>query len=348
MRRLSSTDIDYVLFHTKDLWSSLQEANLLITGGTGFFGRWLIETFLAANKTSQLNASLTVLSRDPSTFLIHHPWLQEQSALTFIQGDVRNFDYSESDKYTHIIHAATDASDKLNRENPLLMFNTIVAGTEHILEIARYCNPKSFLLVSSGAIYGSQPPEITAILESFNGAPNPLDVGAAYANGKRFAEYLCAHSHKQYGLPIKIARCFSFIGPYLPLDTHFAIGNFINDVLHHRDIIIKGNGSPVRSYMYAADLTIALWTILLKGEVLEAYNVGSDQAVSMNKLAEIVADCAGSMINVIIQGDVTLIGQSGKYIPNIQKIRTELKIPELLSLRDSIIRTISWHLQKEK
>src|SRR3989338_4961828 len=98
--------------------------------------------------------------------------------------------------------------------------------------------------------------------EEYFGAPYPADVKSAWGESKRAAEFICGYYADRYGLEIKIARCFSFVGPYLPLDIHYAVGNFIRDALKGGPLRIKGDGTPVRAYLYAADLAVWLWTIL--------------------------------------------------------------------------------------
>ena len=153
----------------------------------------------------------------------------------------------------------------MSDENPLLMLGSIVEGTRHTLEFARHSGTPKFLLTSSGAVYGRQPPTLTHIPEDYVGAPDPLDPRSVYGEGKRLAEQLCALYAQQYGVQSKIARCFAFVGPYLPLDIHFAVGNFIRDGLRGEPIKVEGDGMSFRSYLYAADLTIWLWTILFSG-----------------------------------------------------------------------------------
>jgi dTDP-glucose 4,6-dehydratase len=168
-------DLDHILEHTTGLWEELRGQNLFITGGTGFFGCWLLESFAWANDRLRLGALATV------------------------QGDVMSFEFPEG-KFPFVIHAATESSAKLNLETPLLMFDTIVKGTQRVLEFARTHGTRKFLLTSSGAVYGKQPPEMTHIPEEYVGSPDTLDPNSAYGEGKRAAELLCTLYTKQYGI----------------------------------------------------------------------------------------------------------------------------------------------------
>lgn len=138
---------------------------VFITGGTGFFGCWLLESFCWANDHLDLRASVTVLTRDPQTFARKAPHLAAHPAIRLYIGDVRSFDFPVGE-FSHVIHAATEASAQLNDENPLWMLDTIVEGTRHTLEFARHCGTPKFLLASSGAVYGKQHPDLTHIPET--------------------------------------------------------------------------------------------------------------------------------------------------------------------------------------
>ncbi|MEI6323712.1 MAG: NAD(P)-dependent oxidoreductase, partial [bacterium] len=216
-----------MLTHTRPLWEQLRGKRIFVTGATGFFGIWLLESFAYANKELGLGAELMGLSRDPDAFYLKVPHLAGVSSIVLHQGDVRTFEFPDG-SFSHVIHAGTTSSVPVP---PLEMLDTITQGTRRTLDFAVSAGAKKFLFVSSGAVYGKQPPDITHIPETYAGAPDPMDLRpvSIYGEGKRVGELLCSIYHQEHGLETTIARCFAFVGPHLPLDAHFAIGNFIRD-----------------------------------------------------------------------------------------------------------------------
>jgi dTDP-glucose 4,6-dehydratase len=330
-------DLANVLDRTRGLWEELRGQRLFITGGTGFFGCWLLETFAFANDQLELDAEVWALTRNPRAFAQKCPHLAADPAIRLLQGDVRNFEFPSS-KFSHVIHAATTAGVPVP---PLETLDTIIQGTRHTLDFAVACGAKKLLLTSSGAVYGKQPAEMTHIPETYLGGPDPCDPAAAYGEGKRVAELLCAIYHQQHGLEITIARCFAFVGPHLPLDAHFAIGNFIRDALAGGPITIRGDGTPHRSYLYAADLAVWLWTILMRGKSCHPYNVGSDESFALIEVAEHVAATVGADVGV------KAIGRSGgftreRYVPNIARSATELGLYAEQNIDNAIRKVCDW------
>lgn len=341
-------DIRGVLSRTAALWPELKGASVFITGATGFFGIWLVETLLAATREHALGLRILALSRDPSAFAHKAPHLAHDEAVTWVTGDVRDFSYPTG-PVTHIIHAATESTSNLNASDPQTMFDVCVEGTRRVLALAREKRAARMLFTSSGAVYGRQPPDLSHVPEDFMGGPDPLDHRSAYAEGKRAAELLCglAASDPVAPVPVTIARCFAFVGPHLPLDVHFAIGNFIRDALAGGPIRVSGDGAPYRSYLYAADLAEWLITILLHGRPGRAYNVGSEEAIAIRDLALRVATVAG----LPASGDHSLVtiareakpgAPADRYVPACRRAAKELGLAPSTSLHEAISRTIDF------
>jgi dTDP-glucose 4,6-dehydratase len=345
-RPLPIADLDLILAQTRDLWSEVRGQRIFITGGTGFFGCWLVESFCHINRTLGLNAQATVLSRDPAKFLGKCPHLRSESAIALFAGDVRSFEFPP-DEFAYVIHAATETTAKPGANQPLELLSTILAGTERTLKFAMQCGAQKFLLTSSGAVYGRQPPELTHVPETYAGAPDPLNPASDYAEGKRTSELMCALYQKAAAakgvtFEAKIARCWAFCGPHLPLDAHFAIGSFIGDVMAGRPISIGGDGTPRRSYLYAADLAAWLWTILFRGPALVPINVGSGHDVSIRELAGVIAATLAPATQIHVAKQAVPGAAPSRYVPSVERAEALLGLRETVTLEDAIRRTFAW------
>lgn len=331
-----NNDIDSILAASEIRWSELSNGRLLLTGGTGFIGRWLLEALQQANDRLALNLHITVPSRQPDTFRQRAGHLLANGKLTLIPLDL-NAEKLNGD-FTHIVHAATDASATLNEEQPLKVFQTIVHSTDQILELAASQPGVKVLFLSSGAIYGQQPPELAGIPESWYGSPDPQLPRNAYGEAKRAAEMLCAIYRKQFGVDVVTARIFSLLGPFLPLDTHFAAGNFIRDAMAGQEITVHGNGQPIRSYLYPTDLSIWLLTLLTRKCKKTAYNIGSERTISIGELARITSELLGSGRYRIL-GAADSGWNTGRYVPNTMLIRDEFELTESVALETALLNT---------
>lgn len=341
-QHLALSDLDLILRETSPMWEEIRGRNLFITGGTGFFGCWLVESFVHINRALDLGAHVTVLTRNPTGFAAKCPHLADDAAVTLLQGDVRNFEFPEGD-FRFVIHAATEASAKQAAEEPLEMLTTILTGTERTLKFAAGHGTRKLLLTSSGAIYGPQPADKTHTTEDYSGAPNPLDPVSVYGEGKRASEQMCALYASATGMDIKIARCFAFVGPHLQLDAHFAIGNFIRNAMEGSPIAVNGDGTAKRSYLYAADLAIWLWTMLFRAPSLQPFNVGSEDAVSIRELAEAVASILRPGLPVLIAKKPVAGQVLAQYVPSTRRAKEQLQLRQSVSLEDAILRTAAWH-----
>jgi dTDP-glucose 4,6-dehydratase len=353
---LFEADLEHVLELTEPVWSEARGQRFFVTGGTGFFGMWLLESFAHINRRLNLGASMTVLTRAPQAFAGRAAHVLGRGDVQLVEGDVRCFSLPRGE-FRFVIHAAAEASVSIA---PAEMLDTIVEGTRRVLELAAERGATRLLLVSSGAVYGTQPPNLEAMSEDLAGGPDPTDPRSAYAEGKRVAELLCAIASSQSRLQCTLARCFAFVGPHLPLDRHFAIGNFIARALADQTIEVAGDGTPVRSYLYAADLAAWLWKILFCGQAGRAYNVGSDEAVSIARVAQMVADAANevahpfppsprSPLEVVIARRAVSGGSGARYVPCIARAGSELGLAPQISLSQAILRTLAWYrLQSEE
>ena len=313
-----------------------------MTGGTGFVGCSFIERF---DQLAPAGSRLTILSRDPEAFASREPELASRTWLSFEKGDVLSLPRSLG-RFDGIIHAAASSDAARNERDPLGLIETIVRGTRNVLSFAKASGAIPVLFASSGAVYGTQPQEIERLRESHLGILHPVSAGGTYAEAKRAAELECVSSVEQDGADIKIARMFAFSGPHLPLRKHFAIGNFIGDVLDGRPIIIQGDGTAVRSYLDADDMVDWLWAIFREGKAGQAYNVGSERAHSIAELAQIVMQTAATAAEVQLLGRQGLGVQTNRYVPDTSKARSELGVKETIGLEASILRSIRFHRRR--
>ncbi len=328
--------------HTRAGWEQMRGQRLFVTGGTGFFGCWLLETFAHANRTLNLGAGVTVLTRNPTAFRTRMPHVAEDPSVTLLAGDVRDFAFPEGE-YRFVIHAATEVVGSQAADAPMEMLSTILAGTRRTLDFAASHGTAKFLLTSSGAVYGRQPAGMTHVPEDYAGAPDPTLATSVYGEGKRASELMCALYAAKGTMECKIARCWAFCGPHLPLDAQFAIGNFIGDVLAGRPIRIGGDGTPMRSYLYAADLAIWLWRILFDAPSMAAINVGSGEDVSIHDLAETVARALESDVAVEVARQPVPGAEPSRYVPDVKRAAELLGLKPEVGLEDSIRRTAAWH-----
>jgi nucleoside-diphosphate-sugar epimerase len=337
-----SADLQHILDHTRDLWEELRGERIFITGGTGFFGFWLLESFLFANHQLSLNASATILTRNPDSAKQRFPHLMTDPAITLHKGDARTFEFPNG-KYSHVIHAATETSSQFDTLDPQLRFTSNVEGTLRALDFALASGAHRLLFTSSGAVYGHQPSDLTHIPESYAGAPETTDLNSAYGQSKRVSEFLCSSYSKKYGFQSIIARCFAFVGPQLPLNANYAVCNFIRDAMTGKTIQITGDGMPYRSYLYAADLSIWLWTILFKGRSCHPYNVGSDEHLQISDLAQLVRKVVSPNAALNVAGK-SIAGKSAeRYVPSIDRCRSELGLQVWVQLPDAIRRTAGYY-----
>ena len=310
--------------------------SLLIIGGTGFFGKSILDCYKRGLLSPWGVDKVIVMSRNSDNFKHNYPELISQG-VEFFTGDIATIDYLPSADY--VIHAAasTDASRYLSHGKKEK--KNIIRGTLNYCQLAaEFHKDSKIVFCSSGAVYGYQPEQVKHLTEdmAFGDIESLDEVKKSYAYAKRDAEF-AIQELGQAGLNVSIARCFSFVGKYLPRDQHFAIGNFIADGLSGRDINVKADRRVYRSYMYADDLVKWLMTLANNSSPkCPIYNVGSDKEVEIRVLANIV----GEVFNVGIQSTESNVTCVDRYIPSVKKIKAKLGLKLNLDLKKTIYLSI--------
>lgn len=341
-RPLPQSDLAHVLSHTSSLWSEARGARFFITGGTGFFGCWLLESFLHANRALDLGMKVTVLTRNTAKFRDNAPHLAAAPELELLAGDMATLEPSTA-RFDYAFHVATETRPNYGIVDPTTLFLANTEGTRRFLNFIREAGVKKFLFTSSGAVYGTQPSDVPLLFEHDLRAPDPVDPRSAYGESKRVSEMLCALASTPGVCEGKVARCFAFVGPLLALDANYAIGNLIGDAMKGGPLKIGGDGTPRRSYLYSADLAVWLWTILFRGMSGRLYNVGSEEDLSIRDLAERIRGLIAPAAVIEMARQPVVGAPINLYVPSANRVREELGLSVRIPLDDAILRTVSWH-----
>jgi nucleoside-diphosphate-sugar epimerase len=333
MFRIAPADLEEIVRLAARDFEALRGARIFLTGGTGFFGKWLLAAFDRAERELGLNMQLTILSRDPGRFFSAWPEARERAGWTFLEGHVAEVP-NLLHRYEYVLHAAADTTAISTPAEETARTHAIVDGTQRMLEIAERGRARRFLLVSSGAVYGAAAGRREGARETDARRARAV---TPYGEAKRAAELACERAKVE----CVVARAFAFLGPHLPLDAHYAAGNFIRDAVRGGPIAVRGDGTALRSYLYPTDLVAWLLAVLARGECDGTYNVGSDEVVSTAELANLVAAEAAPAARVEIQANETQ-GPQNIYLPDIARARDELGVRVTVPLREAIRRTLAF------
>ena len=340
------SDTAAVLKGRTELLKPLAGTHLVITGGTGFLGTWLLELIAALNADYQFNTRVTIYSRSSPDFIRRHKHLGSHKEFRFLEGDIR-FLTELPHETDYIIHAAALTDRRLFASNPTAVGEVNGLGTIRLLRAASLLeNLRNLLLVSSGLVYGPQLLSVERINELYSSGFPCDSANAIYAESKRFAEAFAASFVSETKIPLVIARPFAFVGPYQSLELPWAVTDFIRDSLAGRPIKIMGDGSTVRSLMYASDF--AYWTLaaLVRGQTRQAYNIGSPEPVDLLSLARMITQHFTPPPDIL-----TKVGQSGyettRLVPCVDKACRELGVQLTVPLAEAIQKTINWHRLSE-
>jgi nucleoside-diphosphate-sugar epimerase len=289
-REIIENDIKYIV--NADLaWDKLYNKTILVAGANGFLPAYMIETILYLNDVRKSNINVIGLARNKDKTLHRFVPHLNRSDLKFCFQDVCQA-INLPTKIDYVIHAASQASPKYYGIDPVGTLAANVLGTYNLLELAKAHKIERFLYFSSGEVYGEVAPTQIPTSESNYGYIDPTHIRSCYSESKRMGENMCISYAYQYKLPINIARPFHVYGPGMSLEDGRVYADFVADIFYDRDITIYGTGEAVRAFCYLSDATLGFFTLLLKGENLQAYNIGNpycclsimDLAIRLQKL----------------------------------------------------------------
>ncbi len=342
MMTIQNSEFEFIFKKSSEESSKLHQKKILLTGGSGFVGIWLLHYFQWLVKTKDLNIEVDILARRPDRIKKVFPDYCLKGRL--LSGDIRNYKF-ENYPYNIIIHAAaTTARDTFNGIDQKESFDIVANGTRNLLNFASTIYPEKFLYLSSGACYGLASQNTPFINEDCLLCPDQSEPNAGLGLGKRAAEKFCIE-YAGSGRNLTIARSFALYGPYLPLDIHYAVGNFVGSIVDKKNIVLKSTGTACRSYLYASDLIVWLLKILMNGQSGQAYNVGSENYLSINSLAVLINSLSES--KVLIEVPATPKEAPSFFVPRTELARTTLGLESWTPLEIGLSKMIA-HVQANR
>jgi len=314
-------DIRLIADDLSDFYDELEGKTVLVAGGKGFLGTYFVNVLNHVNETLSTPMKIVIMdnlitAKDKKNNL--------GSNVTLLKQDIsKSFDFQ--DKLHYIIHAASIASPPTYRKFPIETVDVNYQGTRNLLEIARKNKIKSMLFLSSSEIYGDT--EVIPTPESELGKVSCIGPRACYDESKRLAETISILYYQQYKVPVKIARPFNLYGPYLNLDDGRIIPDFMRDAIEKSEIVIHSDGSPTRSFCYVSDAIRAFFRLLFSNHDGIICNVGNDEEISVNGVAE--------MIQKIIEKPIS-IKTIKSNDPNYTKDNPQRRCPDLSFIKKSV------------
>ena len=338
---LSAADMESCARRLGNRLDPLRGATIFLTGCTGFIGKWLVEALLCANDLMSLNCRLHLLTRSPQNFFQSMPHIAGRTDLVTVAGSLLDAPESSFPTMDYVVHGAN-----------LVVLPTpqwaadhcrlATLGTERLFRLAADSGCRGALLLSSGAVYGTQALGLAApFAEEPQTLADRINESALYGETKRFTELFAVSLGQQYNIRVPVARCFAFCGGYLPLNSPHALISFIRDARAGRKICIRGDGRAQRSYMYGSDMAVWLLAMLVEGPHGQALNVGSEQAVSIADLAQLVQKLHGGG-SVQILNETVSANAPSVYLPSTGLTRATLLVEETVPLEQGLANTLEW------
>jgi UDP-glucuronate decarboxylase len=356
--RVLEGDLKYIASGAGEEISSLGGKKVLITGGGGFLGYYLVQSLLYWNRTASASNRIEVTVYE--NYIRGVPaWLTSlgsDNGLRLVRHDItRPLPHGMPD-FSYIIHAASIASPTYYRKYPIETMDANVNGLRSLLDYsvqqkAKGAPVEGFLFYSTSEIYGDPTPENIPTPESYRGNVSCTGPRACYDESKRYGEALCVNFARQYSLPVKVARPFNNYGPGLKITDKRVLPDFARDIFAGRDIIMHSDGSPTRTFCYVADAIVGYFQVLVRGRSGEAYNIGVEAPeISILNLAERVTEIARDLFGY--RGKVVhrssgeadyMVDNPNRRCPVIIKARQEIGYDPTVSLEEGLRRSLIWY-----
>lgn len=330
-------------------WYQLANKNIMISGGGGFLGSYIVKALVVANKIYNLNLRLICIARDDSSVKKRLKAFLEEPEFVLIKHDITQQLPEDFPRADLIIHSASQASPKFYGSDPVGTLKANLIGTMFLVEHAVKCKSEKFLFFSSGEVYGQFDNHDQIISESDYGYLDPMQVRSCYAESKRVGETICSAYAHQFGTHVNVIRPFHTYGPGMALDDGRVFADFVADVVEKRDIVLKSDGLASRPFCYISDATLGFLTVLLKGSKSQSYNVANpDQDVSIKELAKIIAGLfpersIGVTFDIMPSSNNYLRSPVMRQLPNIEKI-SRLGWMPVIDISTGFRRTITSYL----
>jgi len=358
LQEFLQTDLDYLCRNLDDEFARMAGSNLLITGGAGFLGYYLVQAALHFNKTAGKAQPIHVTVWD--NFIRGKPqWLTALEGTPHLT--VQRYDLIEPlpasmPDFDWIIHAAGIASPPYYRKYPLKTIDANINGLRNLLDrcvaqAERGKAVKGFLFYSSSEIYGDPTPEWIPTPEHFRGLVSCTGPRACYDESKRFGETICVIYAQQFGIPTKMARPFNNYGPGLKITDKRVIPDFARELFAGRDLVMYSDGKPTRTFCYSADAVTGYYKVLVKGHAGEPYNIGTENPeISMTELANrLIAGAGelfgyrGKLVHQPAPEAVYLVDNPNRRCPNTDKARSHLGYEPGISIDEGLRRSLIWY-----
>jgi nucleoside-diphosphate-sugar epimerase len=332
--RLPVRDLGEIAERGGKSWQALHGAHVVVTGAAGFVGGWIVEALAFVADEFALDIRITATVRDADAFRERLPHLAGSPHVRLLEGDVRRLNVP--DRPTHVVHAASATTPARHAMDPGDIIDTIVAGTDRVAALARESGAR-MLLVSSGSVYDRRATSSARLGEDHAAIEEGPSLAERFGVAKRRAGRIASDS----ALSVSVARIFTVVGPRLPLGGQFAVGQFLGDALECRDVRVTGDGSPVRTYLYAADLTSWCLAILLNGRAGRSYNVGAEREHSMMDVADRVARLPSPRV-LVTRALAPSEAHVDRYVPDTSRARDELGLDAWTGFDEALSRTWTW------